>query len=472
MGNEMIKTVILAGGSGTRLWPLSRNLNPKQLLKLVDDNTMLQNTLLRFKDYRDLSKGMVICNEDHRFIVAEQLRSIKTEADIILEPVGRDTAPALTVAALKAIKEDKDSVIIILPADHNINDIKSFHNALDIAVESANLGNLVTFGVVAKKPETGYGYIKRGEKLSGSDSYKVDSFVEKPDLDTAIKYIDSGDYYWNSGMFVFKASTVLEELEKHAPEMVEICRNAIDSGHKDIDFFRLEASVFEKCPSDSIDYAIMEKTDKAVVVPLSAQWDDMGSWNSLWETGEKDKNSNVIKGDVFTHDVESSLIYSQNRLVTAIGLKDHIVVETSDAVLISPKDRVQEVKEIVNQLKAKKREEVKSHKKVYRPWGSYESIVIKDSFQVKRITVNPGSILSLQKHFHRAEHWVVVKGTALVTKGDDEFLLKEDESTYIPLGFKHRLENPGKIPLELIEVQTGSYLGEDDIVRYEDVYGR
>ncbi|MCP3924232.1 MAG: mannose-1-phosphate guanylyltransferase/mannose-6-phosphate isomerase [Desulfobacterales bacterium] len=468
----MIKTVILAGGSGTRLWPLSRNLNPKQLLKLVDDNTMLQNTLLRFSEYAEISKSMIICNENHRFIVAEQLRKIKTDSDIILEPIGRDTAPALTVSALEAYKEDKNAIIIILPADHNIDNIDSFHKSLNVAIENAKTGKLVTFGVVADTPETGYGYIKRGEKLSGSESFVVDSFIEKPDQKTAKEYIESGEYYWNSGMFVFKASRVLEELEKHVPEMVEACKKAIENGTKDLDFFRLDLATFENCPSDSIDYAIMEKTDEAVVVPLSAGWDDMGSWNALWQIGEKDENQNVIKGDVITHDVNSSLIYSQNRLVTAIGLDNHIIVETSDAILISPQNRVQEVKKIVEKLKLKNREEVLSHRKVYRPWGSYESIDIMDSFQVKRITVNPGSILSLQKHFHRAEHWVVVKGTALVTKGEREFLLKEDESTYIPLGVKHRLENPGTIALELIEVQTGSYLGEDDIVRYEDVYGR
>ncbi len=480
----MIIPVILAGGSGTRLWPLSRELNPKQLLNLVDDKTMLQNTVSRLSGFDDVVEPIIICNDSHRFMVADQMLNIKTKpSSIILEPMGRDTAPALTVAAVKALDVDKNAIILVLPADHNIENHEIFYRALEKAKKYAEKSFSVTFGIVPDSPKTGFGYIKKGEGVSfdndssgelntGFLANRISRFVEKPDLDTAKEYLSSGDYLWNSGMFVFKASHILSELRKFVPEIVEACEKAIKNGNEDLDFFRLDEESFSNCPSDSIDYAVMEKTENGVVIPLDAGWSDVGSWSALWEIGDKDENENVTSGDVMLHDVKSSYLYSGSRLIAAVGIDNHVVVETPDAVLISPKDRVQEVKHLVNRLRAEKREEAVTNTKVYRPWGSYESINIDKNFQVKRITVNPGSILSLQKHFHRAEHWVVVFGTALVTKGDKEFILKEDQSTYIPLGVKHRLENPGKIPLELIEVQSGSYLGEDDIVRFEDVYGR
>lgn len=472
----MIIPVILAGGSGTRLWPLSRKHYPKQLLSLVDKRTMLQNTVLRLTSLEDVTAPIVICNDNHRFMVAEQLLAAGIEdAEIILEPVGKNTAPAMTVAALQAVKKDKDAIIMILPADHHIGDVTALHDAMRAGNRLAAAGDLITFGIVPDAPETGYGYIKKGDPVSaddGSGAVKIAAFVEKPDLETAEQYLAAGDYCWNSGMFMFKASAVLEELGKYVPEILEACKAAIDNGNEDLDFFRLDKDAFENCPEDSIDYALMERTDKGSMIPLAAGWNDLGSWDALWQAGEKAENGNVLRGDVLTHDVENSFIHAENRMVAAVGLENHVIVETSDAVLVAPRNRVQEVKAIVSQLKAVMREEADIHKKVYRPWGSYEGIDLSENFQVKRITVKPGARLSLQKHFHRAEHWVVVKGTAVVTKGDEEFVLKEDESTYIPLGVVHRLENPGKIDLELIEVQSGSYLGEDDIVRYEDVYGR
>lgn len=472
----MIIPVILAGGSGTRLWPLSRELYPKQLLNLVDDNTMLQNTILRLTSYQGVADPVVICNENHRFMVAEQLRAIGIEnATIILEPVGRNTAPALAVAALKTLNNDSDSILMVLPADHDIENVDVLHKSIATGVGLAEKDYLITFGIVPDAPETGYGYIRKGDAINGADKHgavSIAEFVEKPDLDTANRYVASGEYCWNSGMFMFKASKVLEELEKYTPEIVNACRHAVNNGKEDLDFFRLDEASFSACINDSIDYAVMEKTENGAMVPLSAGWNDLGSWDALWQVGKKEEDGNVIHGDVLTHDVKSSFLHAESRMIAAVGLENHVVVETSDAVLISPRDRVQEVKAIVSKLKSETREEATIHKKVYRPWGSYEGIDLSENFQVKRITVKPGARLSLQKHFHRAEHWVVVKGTAIVTKGKEEFILKEDESTYIPLGVVHRLENPGKIDLELIEVQSGSYLGEDDIVRYEDVYGR
>ncbi|MBU0995633.1 MAG: mannose-1-phosphate guanylyltransferase/mannose-6-phosphate isomerase [Proteobacteria bacterium] len=475
----MIIPVILAGGSGTRLWPLSRELYPKQLLRLVDDKTMIQNTYLRLRHYEGMGPPIVICNNEHRFMVAEQFRQIEIRPDeIILEPVGRNTAPALAVAVLKSLYlYDTDPILFVLPADHIIENTSVFHDAIQTGEYYALKDYLITFGIVPVQPETGYGYIKKGKgikKPGGNDNeaFEIKKFVEKPDLNTARKYLQSGDYCWNSGMFMFKASKVLEELKAFVPDIVTHCEDAIQNGENDLDFFRLNKDIFESCPSDSIDYAIMEKTDRGIMVPLDAGWNDIGSWDALWQVGKKDSSNNVIRGDVIIHDVKTSYLHANDKLIAAVGLENLIVVETSDAVLISPKERVQDVKHLVNQLKLKEREETKSHKKVYRPWGSYENMDISDKFLVKRVTVKPGEKISLQKHFHRAEHWVVVSGTALVSKEDESFLLKEDQSTYIPLGVIHRLENPGQIPLELIEIRTGSYLGEDDIVRFEDKYGR
>lgn len=471
----MIVPVILAGGSGTRLWPLSREMYPKQLINLIDEKTMLQETLMRLSGLENIGNPIVICNDNHRFMVAEQLREIEvTTESILLEPVGKNTAPALAIAALKLLSQGLNPLLLVLPADHIIKDVSVFHEALNSGESFAQEGFLITFGIVPEMAETGYGYIRKGDQLSGPGStevFKIAEFVEKPDKKTAEAYFKSGRYCWNSGMFMFKASQVIEELKKCAPEIVEACERALNSGKEDLDFFRLDAEAFEACPSDSIDYALMEKTDKGVMVSLKAGWNDLGSWEALWTVGEKDENGNVMQGDVLTHDVNNSYLKATHRMIAAVGLENHIIIETSDAVLVSPRDRVQEVKQFVDQLKANKRSEAILHRKVYRPWGVYEDIDISRRFQVKRITVKPGMILSLQKHFHRSEHWIVVKGTAVVTKGDDTFILKEDESTYIPLGETHRLENPGKIDLELIEVQSGSYLDEDDIVRFEDVYG-
>jgi mannose-1-phosphate guanylyltransferase/mannose-1-phosphate guanylyltransferase/mannose-6-phosphate isomerase len=470
----MIVPVILAGGSGTRLWPLSRELYPKQLIDIYNENTMVQNTILRLEGLKDLTAPIIVCNEVHRFMTAEQLRKIGVQARaILLEPVGRNTAPAIALAALKAMENGTDPILLVLPADHVIQEPDKFHAAVEQGCSYAEDDHLITFGIIPDGPETGYGYIKKGPDIKTAQSAaRIDKFVEKPDLETAIQYVESGVYCWNSGMFMFKASAIISELEQLAPDIINACKAVIVSGKQDLDFFRLPREGFESIPSDSIDYAVMEKTTKGVVIPFDAGWSDMGSFDALWQTGEKDKNLNVIKGDVLTHDVKESYICTQDSLVTAVGLERFVIVETKDAILVSPRDRVQDVKKIVKQLKDKNRDEAVVHRKVYRPWGSYETIDIEPRFQVKRITVKPGAILSLQKHFHRAEHWTVVSGTAIVTRGEEELMLKEDESTYIPLGTLHRLENPGKIPLELIEVQSGAYLGEDDIVRFDDVYGR
>jgi len=470
----MITPVIIAGGSGTRLWPLSRQLYPKQLLSLVGQNTLLQDTVLRLTGLADLSNPMIICNEDHRFLVAEQLRKISlVSPDIILEPVGRNTAPAIAAVAFKALKDDLESVLLVLPADHVMENIPAFHKAVENGYRAAQENHIVTFGIVPDAPETGYGYIQKGQALDDADQlFKVDRFVEKPDQKTAKEYLTSGQYCWNSGMFMFKASVILKEIQKFDLDMYKACSTAMEKSVKDLDFIRLDNVAFSHSPADSIDYAVMEKTDHAVVVPIEAGWNDLGSWEALWQTGHKDENHNVIKGDVILSDVKNSYLHAENRLVGAVGLEDHIIVETKDAVLVSPRDRVQDVKKLVDQLKGSGRCESVNHSKVYRPWGNYETVDISERFQVKRITVKPGAKLSLQKHFHRAEHWTVVAGTAVITKDDQEILLKEDQSVYIPLGTIHRMENPGTIPLELIEVQSGSYLGEDDIVRFEDVYGR
>jgi len=470
---RMIIPVILAGGSGTRLWPLSRKLYPKQLLPLVDSNTLVQNTLSRLDGLADLADPLIICNEDHRFIIAEQMRAMGATPDaIILEPAGRNTAPAVAVAALRALEKDPDGVLLILPADHLIAEPARFHEAVNEAAVHAAKGHLVTFGIVPTAPETGYGYILQGAPLEEGTARAIERFVEKPDLPTAESYVATGEYFWNSGMFLFRADTVLAELERFAPAIVRACRKSLAKASRDLDFLRLDRAAFEVCPEDSVDYAVMEQTDKGAMVPLSCGWNDLGSWEALWQAGSKDESGNVTRGDVVTCDVHDSYLHAETRLLAAVGLRNHIVVETADAVLISPRDRVQEVKKIVDKLKAENRIEAVAHKKVFRPWGHYESIGDGARYQVKRITVSPGHVLSLQKHFHRAEHWVVVQGTAVVTRGDEEILLRENESVYLPLGAVHRLANPGKIPLELIEVQVGSYLGEDDIVRFEDVYGR
>ncbi|SLM32970.1 mannose-1-phosphate guanyltransferase [Desulfamplus magnetovallimortis] len=471
----MIIPLVLAGGSGTRLWPLSRELFPKQLLNITDDHSMLENTLLRLNGLDSVSAPIIVCNETHRFMVAEQLRRIDvTPLSIMLEPVGRNTAPAIAVAALKALDLEEDPTLLVLPADHVIYNVPRFHDLVQKSVALASLGYLITFGIVPDSPETGYGYIKKGDLLKNGSygACVIDRFVEKPDYDTARGYLESGEYLWNSGMFMFRASGIINELEQYEPEMLKACRSAIENGCSDLDFFRLDSGGFSKARSESIDYAVMEKTDKGAIMPFDAGWNDLGSWDALWQTGQKDEGNNVILGDVLLSDVKNSCIYSQHRLIAAVGIEDHVIVETKDALLVASRDRVQDVKKIVEQLRKRGREEAISHSRVLRPWGAYETIDVENRFQVKRITVKPGAKLSLQKHFHRAEHWTVVSGTAIVTRGDEEILLSENESTYIPLGTVHRLENPGRIPLELIEVQSGSYLGEDDIVRYDDVYGR
>jgi mannose-1-phosphate guanylyltransferase/mannose-1-phosphate guanylyltransferase/mannose-6-phosphate isomerase len=470
--------VVLAGGSGTRLWPLSRDQFPKQLIDLTSDGTMLQNTLKRLSGLKGLNPPIVICNEQNRFMTAEQLRAMDTSPEsIVLEPVGRNTAPAVAVAALKGVSVHPDAVLLVLPADHYIADRTKFHGALNIAMPFAMENFLITFGIVPTAPETGYGYIKKSSPLAatgGEDTpvFAIERFVEKPDLETAQDYVSSGEYFWNSGMFMFKASAVLDELRTFAPEMISACEQAMSHGLEDLDFFRLDPAAFSACPSDSIDYAVMEKTRLGAMIPLDAGWNDLGSWEALWQVGGKDKDDNVIKGDVLTHDVKNSYLHSTGRLISAVGLEDHIVVETADAILISPRNRVQDVKRLVNRIKSADRIESKAHRKVYRPWGASESIHSADRFEVKRLTVKPGARISLQKHFNRAEHWIVVNGTAQVAKGEETFLLKEDESTYIPAGFTHRLENPGRIDLELIEIRTGSYLGENDVERFDDDYGR
>ena len=475
----MIYPVILAGGSGTRLWPMSRSLYPKQLINLYNTHTMLQNTLLRLSGLNDLGDPVVICNENHRFMTAEQIRRIDiNNFKIILEPAARNTAPAIALAALiiddnSKSETQQDPVMLVLPADHEIKNIEAFHEIIQSGAQLARQGKLVTFGIVPSSPETGYGYIKKGAGLDNSDpAFMIDRFVEKPDYDTAVSYLESGDFCWNSGMFMFKTSAVISELGVFAPDMLKKCRKAIENGNMDLDFFRVDKTAFESITEDSIDYAVMEKTANGVVLALDAGWNDLGSFDALWQTGDKDERNNVTSGDVLVHNVTDTYIHSDNRLVAAVGLEKFVIVDTKDALLVAPRDQVQDVKKIVTQLKAQNRVEAVSHAKVYRPWGDYETIDMADRYQVKRITVKPGAKLSLQKHYHRAEHWTVVSGTAIVTKDTEEILLKEDQSVYIPLGTMHRLENPGKISLELIEVQSGPYLGEDDIVRYDDVYGR
>ncbi|HBG89631.1 MAG TPA: mannose-1-phosphate guanylyltransferase/mannose-6-phosphate isomerase [Stenotrophomonas sp.] len=465
---SIIQPVILSGGSGTRLWPLSRESYPKQFLPLAGDLTMLQATWQRIAPIA--SRGpLVIANEEHRFVAAEQLQQVgAAPAAIILEPIGRNTAPAIAVAALEATRDGADALLLVLPSDHVITDEAAFRSAVQAAASAAEAGKLVTFGIVPTGPETGYGYIKAAD---GEGLRAVERFVEKPDLDTATGYVASGQYYWNSGMFLFKASRYLQELERFQPAMLAGSRTAWQQSRRDTDFTRLDKEAFTAVPSDSIDYAVMEKTADAVVIPLDAGWNDVGSWTALRDVSQQDGDGNAHQGDVIAIDCRNTYAYGQ-RLVAMVGLDDVIVVETDDAVLVGKADRMQEVKTVVSQLKADGRSEAAWHRKVYRPWGAYDSIDNGERFQVKRITVKPGGTLSLQMHHHRAEHWIVVSGTAEVTRGDEVLLLSENQSTYIPLGVTHRLRNPGKLPLELIEVQSGSYLGEDDIVRFEDTYGR
>ncbi|HVC02247.1 MAG TPA: mannose-1-phosphate guanylyltransferase/mannose-6-phosphate isomerase [Steroidobacteraceae bacterium] len=463
--------VILSGGAGTRLWPLSREMYPKQLLALAGRQTMLQDTAARLAGIPQAQPPIVVCNEAHRFTVAEQLRLLGiAPAAILLEPVGRNTAPAVALAALKALELSAEAIMIVAPADHVIRDARAFQRVAQEALAQAMSGKLVTFGIIAHSPETGYGYIRRGE--GPGPAYPVAEFIEKPPLDVASQFVASGDYYWNSGMFVFSAARYLEELRAFASDILESATAAFRAAKIDLDFTRVDKAAFEACRGESLDYAVMEKTRDAVVVPLEAGWSDVGSWSSLFDALPADEDGNVLQGDVVVHDTQDCYVHSTSRLVATVGLEDHIVVETKDAVLVAPKERVQDVKELVARLKRAGRSESAWHREVFRPWGSYDSIDAGERFQVKRLTVKPGGVLSLQMHHHRAEHWIVVSGTARITRDDTTFLLSENQSTYIPIGATHRIENPGKVPLHLIEVQSGSYLGEDDIVRFEDNYGR
>lgn len=477
-----IQPVILSGGAGTRLWPLSREQYPKQLLAFQGELTLLQETLKRLdglsSEVDEVVDPIVVCNEVHRFLVAEQLRNIDIHPGaILLEPEGRNTAPALTVAALAALEKNDDAVLLVMPADHVIAQPEEFRQAVGIATGLAEQGRLVSFGIVPTQPETGFGYIRKGAPVDESGTAVIDAFVEKPDEETARSYLASGEYLWNSGMFVMRASVWLEHIARLQPKIEQACRQALQKSTKDMDFRRLEKDAFTACPSDSIDYAVMEKLDssnaeQSAVVPLDAGWSDLGAWSALRDIAEQDAEGNTLRGDVLTHECRNNLFRAEHRLVAGVGVEDLLVVETADAVLVAHKDHAQNVKKIVEQLKAEQRPERLVHREVFRPWGSYEGVVAGERFQVKRIVVKPGAELSLQMHHHRAEHWVVVKGTAKVTRGDEVFLLAENQSTYIPIGEKHRLENPGTLPLEIIEVQSGSYLGEDDIVRFEDRYGR
>jgi mannose-1-phosphate guanylyltransferase len=463
--------IVMAGGSGTRLWPLSRELYPKQFLALGDNQSLLQATVTRLEGL-PVALPLVICNENHRFLVAEQLRQINAlQGNIVLEPAGRNTAPAVALAALLATAAGADPLLLVLAADHMIHNRAAFQASVQKALPLAEAGSLVTFGIVARRPETGYGYIKRGATVV-EGAFKVEAFVEKPALPVAEQYVASGDYYWNSGMFLFRASRYLAELQAHRPDMLAACQKAMSAPQTDMDFVRVDAEAFKACADESIDYAVMEKTDAAVVVPMDASWSDVGAFAALWEVLPHDAAGNVHRGDVLSHDSQNNLIFAENALVATVGLQDHVVVQTKDAVLVAPRDRVSEVKQIVAQLKTKGRAEHKIHREVYRPWGKYESVDAGARYQVKRITVLPGAKLSVQMHHHRAEHWIVVSGTANVTLDQKSYLLTENESIYLPVGAVHALENPGKISLELIEVQVGSYLGEDDIVRLQDRYGR
>jgi mannose-1-phosphate guanylyltransferase/mannose-6-phosphate isomerase len=469
----MLIPVILSGGSGTRLWPLSRKNLPKQFLSLTGDSTLFQQTVARTRGLEGISAPIIVCSEEHRFLVAEQLREANVRgASILLEPMPRNTAPAIALASWQAAAHDAEATLLVLPADHLIGDTSSFAVAVDKALPLAEQGWLVTFGIRPEAPETGFGYIKRADALGGG-GFRVERFVEKPDAQTAKQYVDAGDYEWNSGMFLFKAARYLEELRQHAPAMHAASKAAFAAAKADLDFVRVDRDAFAASPENSIDYAVMEKTGRAAVVPVSCAWSDIGSWDALWAASERDAEGNRLEGDVIAIDSRNCLVHgTERRLVAALGLEDIVIVDTPDAVLVAPRARVQDVKRLVDKIKSAGRQEHMFHRKVYRPWGSYDSIDVGERFQVKRIVVKPGAALSLQKHHHRAEHWVIVSGTAEVTRNQEVFLVAENESTFLPLGAVHRLRNPGKVPLELIEVQSGSYLGEDDIVRLEDVYGR
>ena len=477
MKNTLLIPVILCGGTGTRLWPLSRASYPKQYWPLSEDgdSTLLQQTHQRLTGLENLGDPILICNDDHRFIVAEQMRQIGIKPSaILLEPIGRNTAPAVTVAALQATANGEDPLLLVLAADHLIRDSHRFRAAIKAGCRPANAGRLVTFGIIPTAPETGYGYIEAEQPFVKGELLEVpiSRFVEKPDKATAEKFIENGRFTWNSGMFLFKASTMLAELERLTHDVVSCCRSALEQETADLEFLRLEREAFSKCPNVAIDIAVMEKTDLGSVLPLDAGWSDVGSWSALWETANRDANGNVIQGRVISEGSRNCYFRSEHRLVVGLGVEDLVVVETDDAVLISNRSKSQAIKKIVKQLEMDGSSEGKAHRKIYRPWGHYTSIVEDHRWQVKRISVKPGASLSLQMHHHRAEHWVVVRGTALIERDGEEKLLGENQSTYIPLGCRHRLSNPGKIPVELIEVQSGEYLGEDDIVRFDDRYGR
>ncbi|TGE87173.1 mannose-1-phosphate guanylyltransferase/mannose-6-phosphate isomerase [Escherichia coli] len=470
----MLLPVIMAGGTGSRLWPMSRELYPKQFLRLYGQRSMLQETVLRLDDV-DAREPVVICNQEHRFLVAEQLRQInKLSHNIILEPVGRNTAPAIALATLSAIENGDDPILLVLAADHIINNKLAFHQAIKSAFKFALQGRLVTFGIVPTGPETGYGYIHRGqeETLDEQIAYQVSRFVEKPNKETAESYIASGEYYWNSGMFMFRAKKYLEELEKFRPDILDACKAAIQGCEESDEFIKVDRDLFIACPDESVDYAVMEKTTDAVVVGLDADWSDVGSWSALWEVSPKDDKGNVLTGDTFLHNANNCYINTDEKIIAAIGVDDLVIINTKDAVLVVNKDQVQDVKKVVEYLKANHRSEYKRHREIYRPWGRCDVVVQTERFNVNRITVKPGAAFSMQMHHHRTEHWVILSGTGEVTIKDQKFLLTENQSTFIPIGAQHRLENPGKIPLELLEIQSGSYLGDDDIIRIKDQYGR
>ena len=460
--------VILAGGSGTRLWPLSRSMYPKQFLNLGNSqHSLLQNTIIRAKHCTN-SQAIIVCNEEHRFLTAEQMRETGHDGTIILEPAARNTAPAIALAALHALNTSEDAVLTVLAADHLITDIEQFSEHVNDAIQLAHEGAMITYGVVPDRPETGYGYIKA--ETTGIS--RIERFVEKPNAEKARNYVESGEYYWNSGMFAFRAHTYLDELRAHAPEVLAACESSFDKAERDLDFVRIDKEAFANCESISVDYAVMEKTANAMVVPFTAGWSDIGSWDAVHAILDKDNKGNSVNGDVILTDSENCYVHADSRLVATLGISDISIIETTDCVLVAHNDHAQNTKKIAEFLKSSGRTEADIHAKVYRPWGSYQTINMGERFQVKRITVKPGASLSLQKHYHRAEHWIVVEGTAIVTCNESEITLTENQSTYLPLGATHRLENPGKIPLELIEVQSGSYLGEDDIVRFDDIYGR